>query len=104
MKYFFLAEGWEIGRVWAEGGWNESAWRRSPDIRKLALSIWETGEQLWLYQVEEVVLMVEVKPIPGNSSRSVSPEIGQVILKRLILAEQVIQLLCQSEAIQKGNL
>ncbi|MBD2088916.1 hypothetical protein H6F67_03500 [Microcoleus sp. FACHB-1515] len=94
MKYFFLSEGWSIGRVWELGGlWNELAWRRKPEIERLNLCILEQGEKLWLYRVEEAVLMVEVKP---DASSSNSP-IGQVVLKRLITAEQAIELLCAAE-------
>ncbi len=90
MKYFFLSEGWTTGRVWEFGGlWNELAWQRKPHIRRLNLSITEQGETLWLYQVEETVLMIEVKP--ENQAQS---SIGQVVLKRLITAEQVIEHLC----------
>lgn len=90
MKYFFLSDGWVTGRVWEFGGlWNELGWQRKPHIRRLNLSIQEQGETLWLYQVEETVLMIEVKPegVP-------SEPIGQVVLKRLITAEQVIERLC----------
>jgi hypothetical protein len=87
VKYFFLSDGWSIGRVWEFGGlWNELAWRRPPQIRQLKLSIWEQGERLWLYQVEDDVLMVEVKP-PADQASS----IGQVVLKRLITADQAIE-------------
>lgn len=90
MKYFFLSDGWVTGRVWEFGGlWNELGWQRKPHMRRLNLSIQEQGETLWLYQVEETVLMVEVKP-EGVTSEP----IGQVVLKRLITAEQVIELLC----------
>nr|WP_278003472.1 hypothetical protein [Nodosilinea sp. TSF1-S3] len=69
--------------------WNELGWQRKPHIRRLNLSIQEQGETLWLYQVEETVLMVEVKP-EGTAREP----IGQVVLKRLITAEQVIERLC----------
>ncbi|MEB3312586.1 MAG: hypothetical protein VKL98_00385 [Cyanobacteriota bacterium] len=90
MKYFFLSDGWVTGRVWEFGGlWNEAAWQRRPHIRRLNLSINEQGEVLWLYQVEDSVLMVEVKP-----EGEVRQAIGQVVLKRLISADQVIERLC----------
>ena len=90
MKYFFLSDGWTTGRVWEFGGlWNELGWQRKPHIRRLNLSIQDQGETLWLYQVEETVLMVEVKPESATSG-----PIGQVVLKRLITAEQVIERLC----------
>lgn len=98
MKYFFLADGWSIGRVWEFGGlWNENAWRRKPEIVRLNLCLWEQGEKLWLYRVEEAVLMVEVKPTSDALSDSAST-IGQVVLKRLISAEQVIERLTAAEA------
>jgi hypothetical protein len=93
VKYFFLSDGWEVGRVWEMGGlWNDRAWRRKPQIERLELCIWENSEKLWLYRVEEVILMVEVVPTIGVESGT----IGQVVLKRLISAEQVIELLCNS--------
>ena len=98
MKYFFLSDGWTTGRVWEFGGlWNESGWQRKPHIRKLTLCIQEQGETLWLYQVEASVLMVEVKPPRSSPAQGMSGDsraIGQVVLKRLITAEQVIQRLC----------
>ncbi|MBE9013820.1 hypothetical protein IQ250_26895 [Pseudanabaenaceae cyanobacterium LEGE 13415] len=91
MKYFFLSDGWCVGRVWEVGGlWNEIAWRRKPRIEQLDLSVWENGEKLWLYRVEDEVLMVEVKPSPSVESGA----IGQVVLKRLITADQAIDILC----------
>ncbi|NEQ49703.1 MAG: hypothetical protein F6K11_06155 [Leptolyngbya sp. SIO3F4] len=90
MKYFFLSDGWTTGRVWEFGGlWNEIAWQRKPIIQKLGLHIKEAEEKLWLYQVEDDVLMVEVMP----QDMTATP-IGQVVLKRLITAEQVIEKLC----------
>lgn len=95
VKYFFLSDGWNIGRVWELGGlWNELAWRRKPEIERLNLCILEQGEKLWLYRVEEAVLMVEVMPLASTDS---SP-IKQVVLKRLISAEQAIDLLCAAES------
>jgi hypothetical protein len=93
VKYFFLSAGWTTGRIWEFGGlWNELAWRRKPMIRRLNLSITEKDEVLWLYQVEEAVLMVEVVPETEDTSA-----IGQVVLKRLMTAEQVIERLCLSQ-------
>lgn len=95
MKYFFLSDGWTTGRVWEFGGlWDELAWQRKPYIRRLNLSIEDREERLWLYQVEETVLMVEVKP-----QGVTRPSIGQVVLKRLISAEQVIERLSEAVAI-----
>ncbi len=92
MKYFFLSEGWNVGRVWEFGGlWNEASWRRKPKIDRLNLHISENNEKLWLYQVEEEVIMLEVKPADENA---VNRAIGQVVLKRLITAEQVIERIC----------
>jgi hypothetical protein len=95
MKYFFLSDGWTIGRVWELGGlWNQTAWRRPPDIQKLDLCIWEQDEKLWLYRVEDAVLMVEVKPESTLEVSAASKAIGQVVLKRLITADQAIDRLC----------
>lgn len=92
MKYFFLSNGWTTGRVWEFGGlWNEIAWQRKPIIKKLGLYIEEATEKLWLYQVEDDVLMVEVMP-----DGSAATAIGQVVLKRLITADQVIDKLCDT--------
>jgi hypothetical protein len=91
VKYFFLSDGWTVGRVWEFGGlWNVNAWRREPDIQKMNLCILEQGEKLWLYRVEEAVLMVEVKPDAEASAES-AKTIGQVVLKRLITAEQALE-------------
>jgi hypothetical protein len=93
VKYFFLSDGWCVGRVWELGGlWNEVAWRRKPQIEQLDLSIWENGEKLWLYRVEDEVLMVEVRPTPAVESGA----IGQVVLKRLITADQAIDIFCNA--------
>ncbi len=101
MKYFFLADGWTIGRVWELGGlWHEAAWRRPPSIELLQLCIWENDEQLWLYRVEDAVLMVEVKP-PAIVEPPVQP-IGQVVLKRLITADQVVEKLCVATKFMNG--
>lgn len=90
MKYFFLSEGWTTGRIWEFGGlWDEFAWQRKPQLKKMTLSIVENDETLWLYQVEDAVLMIEVRPVT-ESTRT----IGQVVLKRLMSAEQVLERLC----------
>lgn len=101
MKYFFLSDGWTVGRVWELGGlWNESAWRRKPQINQINLCVWEQGEKLWLYRVEEAVLMVEVKPTDPALVDEATQAIGQVVLKRLITADQVIERLCAADAYQ----
>lgn len=95
MKYFFLSDGWVVGRVWELGGlWNETAWRRKPQIEQMTLCIWENGEKLWLYRVEDAVLMVEVKPDAPTQVERTAQNIGQVVLKRLINADQAIDMLC----------
>ncbi|MGV0023553.1 hypothetical protein [Phormidesmis priestleyi] len=95
MKYFFLSEGWEVGRVWELGGlWNEIAWRRKPQIEQMTVCIWENNEKLWLYRVEDAVLMVEVKPTPVAVTVTPENAIGQVVLKRLISGDQAIDILC----------
>jgi hypothetical protein len=98
VKYFFLSEGWIVGRVWQFGGlWDEVSWRRKPQIEQMSLSIWERGERLWLYRVEAAVLMVEVKPTSSVPDAQETNTIGQVVLKRLISGDQVLDLLCTSE-------
>ena len=99
VKYFFLSDGWTVGRIWEFGGlWDENVWRRKPQIKRLDLSIIEKNEKLWLYEVEEAVLMVEVMPDVNLKAQSTS-NIGQVVLKRLISAEQAINRLANSEAV-----
>ena len=100
MKYFFLTEGWTVGRVWAsEGLWSETAWRRLPDIQRLNICLVEANEKLWLYRVEDTVLTVEVRPISSNQDNAPNQAIGQVVLKRLIGAEQVLERLGAAEAV-----
>jgi len=99
VKYFFLSEGWTTGRVWEFGGlWDEFAWQRKPHLQKMTLRIVENDETLWLYQVEEAVLMVEVRPV-AQGSRA----IGQVVLKRLMAAEQVLEKLCAAEEVMTAR-
>ncbi|ATS18568.1 hypothetical protein L5470_12620 [Synechococcus sp. PCC 6717] len=96
MKYFFLTDGWQIGRVWEpQGLWDVQAWRRSPVITHTCLYILEGSEKLWLYQVEEIVVMVEVKPSHPNPEST----IGQVTLKRLMSAEDVLTYLSTNPSI-----
>ncbi len=98
MKYFFLSDGWTYGRVWEFGGlWDRATWRRKPDIKRLNCGIVQQGETLWLYEVEDAVLMVEVQPLPDREGSTSS--IGQVVLKRLISAEQVIEMLTRSQLV-----
>ena len=98
VKYFFLADGWTFDRVWELGGlWDYNVWRRQPEIKRLNLGITEQEEILWLYQVEDAVLMVEVKPTPEAPDSAQT--IGQVVLKRLITAEQVIERLNTSVSV-----
>ncbi len=97
MKYFFLADGWTYGRVWEFGGlWDQASWRRKPEIQRLNCGMVQQGETLWLYAVEDAVLMLEVRPLPTKETES---SIGQVILKRLISAEQVIEMLTRSQLV-----
>ncbi|AFY45543.1 hypothetical protein [Nostoc sp. PCC 7107] len=96
MKYFFLSEGWNIGRVWSSDGlWQITAWRRQPDIQRMNICIVENNELLWLYRTEEAVLTIEVKPATLEIA---SQTIGQVVLKRLMSSEQVIERLNTAEA------
>lgn len=84
-------------RVWSsEGLWNATAWRREPDIKRVNLCLIEPDEKLWLHRVEEAVVMVEVKPVADP--KLAQETIGQVVLKRLMSAEQAIELLCTSSA------
>lgn len=94
VKYFFLTDGWTIGRVWARDGlWNEAAWRRKPKVERLNLQLITQNETLWLYRVEEVVLTIEIKPeFPAPNA------IASVVLKRLISAPQVIERLSAAAA------
>lgn len=102
MKYFFLSEGWEVGRVWEPAGiWNLAVWRRQPLIEQTALVVLEHSERLCLHQVEDAVLMVEVKPGPGLVNHSEEQGIGQVVLKRLMTAEQVLAYLISHADIHK---
>ena len=95
MKYFFLSEGWTYGRVWEFGGlWGQTNWRKPPYIKRLNCGILQRGETLWLYEVETAVIMLEVKPEANAQSN-----IGQVVLKRLITAEQAIKVLTEAEQI-----
>ncbi len=101
MKYFFLAEGWTYDRVWEFGGlWNYEEWRREPHIQQLNIGIIEQGQTLWLYQVEDPVLMVEVTPMEQSG---VVHSIGQVVLKRLSTPEQVLEQINKSESLVKKN-
>ena len=97
MKYFFLSDGWTHDRVWEFGGlWDRLSWGREPEIKRLNCGILQQQEILWLYAVEDAVLMVEVKPQLEFQSAS---SIGQVVLKRLISSEQAISVLDQAESL-----
>lgn len=99
MKYFFLSEGWTVGRVWADDGlWQITAWRRQPDIQRINICLVEQSEVLWLYRVEDAILTVEVKPTTQAQVEASSKTIGQVVLKRLMSAEQVIERLGSASA------
>ncbi len=98
MKYFFLADGWSYKRIWEFGGiWNEATWRRKPEIKRLNFGILQQEETLWLYQVEDAVLMVEVTP----NDPQVNSNIGQVVLKRLISAEEALEILTRAEIVSQ---
>ena len=100
MKYFFLSDGWSVTRVWSSDGlWNETAWRRKPNIQRMNLCIVEKGETLWLYRVEEAILTVEVKPFTPTQVERVAQTIGHVVLKRLITSDQVLERMGAAEAI-----
>jgi hypothetical protein len=98
VKYFFLSEGWTVGRVWASDGlWQIAAWRREPDIRKTNFCLVEKDEVLYLYQVEDTILTIEVKPIDSLEAAN-HKTIGQVTIKRLMNAEQILERLGKAEA------
>jgi hypothetical protein len=97
VKYFFLSDGWTYDRVWEFGGlWDQVDWGRKPEIKRLNCGILQQQEILWLYGVEDEVIMVEVKP---GKDLQANLNIGQVVLKRLINAEQVIEILHQAESV-----
>jgi len=99
VKYFFLSDGWKVGRVWAfDGLWQVSAWRRHPQIERLNLCLVEDNEVMWLYQVEDAIVTVEVEPVLSVARQIPPQNIGQVVLKRLISAEQVIERLGNASA------
>ena len=101
MKYFFLSDGWTYGRVWEFGGlWDSVSWGRSPEIKRLNCATVQQGDTLLLYAVEDAVLMVEVQP---KDKTQAGLSIGQVVLKRLIDAEQVIEILSDSESLFKTS-
>ena len=66
----------------------------------------DKNETFWLYRVEEAILTVEVKPTPSAQVDSAAKSIGQVVLKRLMGSEQVLerlasgQTMCQLKNIQ----
>ncbi|MFB2876283.1 hypothetical protein [Floridanema aerugineum] len=100
MKYFFLSDGWTYGRVWSsEGLWNDANWRRKPHIQRLNLYFVEQNEQLWLYRVEDAILTVEVKPVAADQIERAANTIGQVVLKRLISGDQVLERLSAAETV-----
>jgi hypothetical protein len=98
MKYFFLTEGWSYKRIWGNNGiWEEAVWRRKPHITLLNIAIVENNEILWLHEVEDAILMVEVIPVT-EKAKETAP-FAQVMLKRLIDCEQVIQTLSNAPKI-----
>jgi len=102
MKYFFLTDGWTYNRIWERGGiWDEKAWRRKPHLQCLPLGMIENNQVLWLYEVEDNVIMVEVIPISETIRQS--SNIGQVVLKRLMDAAQVIDTLLKAQQIFKSQ-
>lgn len=83
--------------MWEFGGlWDRLSWGRKPKIQRLNCGVLQQQEVLWLYAVEDAVLMVEVQP---EGEFETSSAIGQVVLKRLITAEQAIEVLSNSESI-----
>lgn len=87
-----------MGRVWETGGlWNEMAWRRKAEIQKMNICITGSDETLWLHQVEEAVVMLEVTPIDHEQIKKDARSIGQVVLRRLITAEQILEWLSSNK-------
>ncbi len=102
MKYFFLTEGWHYQRIWGKNGiWDETVWRRKPSIKSLNLGIIQNNETLWLHEVEDEVLMVEVIPVSDIAKQK--SNFGQVVLKRLINCQQVLQTLSKAQNIINNN-
>jgi len=100
MKYFFLTAGWTYNRIWERSGiWNEVMWRRKPHIKLLPLGVEENGQTLWLYEVEDIIMMVEVVPLSDNVK--LDQNIGQVVLKRLIDSDQVLETLIKAQKVVK---
>ncbi|WP_013321361.1 hypothetical protein [Gloeothece verrucosa] len=101
MKYFFLSEGWTFERVWEFGGlWDEMSWRRKPHIKRLNIGMVERGQVLWLHEVEDNILMVEVMPTPDVTKPG---PFGKVILSRLLTGEQVVECLGKADGVVKIN-
>lgn len=100
MKYFFLTAGWTYNRIWERSGiWNEVVWRRKPHIQSLPLGIVENNQTLWLYEVEDIIMMVEVIPLSDHAK--LDQNIGQVVLKRLIDSRQVLDTLIKAQKVVK---
>jgi hypothetical protein len=87
---------WEFGGLWDHA----SSWRRPPQIEGLNIGILEGEQVLWLCELEEAVIMVEVAPKSVEIADTV-PTIGQVVLKRLISAEQALEILQNAEEVLK---
>ncbi|UFP92990.1 hypothetical protein [Gloeobacter morelensis] len=99
MKYFFLAEGWRVARVWDSAGiWDDLVQRRKPLLERINLGIVEQGEAFWLYRTEEAVVMVEVKRTEQSTNPAVQG-IAQVLLKRLIDARETLERLSGAESV-----
>ena len=90
-----------VGLSVAFGNWAAYGTKSPGDVNQISSkphSIWENDEKLWLYRVEDAVLMVEVKPSPTIALTMPNPAIGQVVLKRLITADQAIEILCHTNS------
>jgi len=100
MKFFFLTDGWTYNRIWERNGiWNEVMWRRKPHIKCLPLGIVENDQTLWLYEVEDIIMMVEVVPLSDHIK--LDQNIGQVVLKRLMDSNQVLDTLIKAPKVIK---
>ncbi|HBC43243.1 MAG TPA: hypothetical protein DCZ88_15510 [Pseudanabaena sp.] len=101
MKYFFLAQGWRVRRVWDVSGlWNEMAWRRRPIIIPVGVYLVDDREEMVLFKVEESIQAIEAIPedvsnnrdqIMSNSNDGSKVAIAQVRISRLLSAEQVLE-------------
>ena len=64
MKYFFLSDGWIVGRVWGVGGlWTDAGWRRQPDIQKLNVSAVDAVRKIYQRGCKAGVFRSGIEPL-----------------------------------------